>query len=126
MNNRFLRIVLRILLVVSLLINVAVLGYVLQLRSLAKEIGWDGARLQREVRQEFLDLVREDEIILEKARELGDVRRRLNEAVMAAPYDAALVETLLQASHLATSELGILTHSTLLQAAANIAQQDGR
>ncbi|MDA8587301.1 hypothetical protein N9L47_13750 [Rhodobacteraceae bacterium] len=126
MNNRFFRIALRVLLVVSLLINVAVLGYVLQLRSLAKDIGLDGIRLPREVRQEFLQLAKQDDGILEKTRKLGDARRRLNDATMADPYDAALVEDLARAADVANSELRALTQSVLVQATANVAKQDGR
>ncbi len=126
MNNRYLRIAMRLVLVVSLLINVIVLGYALQLRSLAKEIGLDGARLPREVRQEFIQLAKQDDGILERARALGDARRRLSEAAMADPYDADLVEDLVRAAEETSSELRALTQSVLVQAAANIAERDGR
>lgn len=126
MNNRYLRIGLRVLLVASLLMNVIVLGFFLQLRSLAQEIGLDGARLPREVRQEFLELAKQDDGILESARALGDARRRLNDAAMADPYDAALVADLVRAVEAASLELRTLTQSVLVQATANVARQDGR
>lgn len=126
MNNRFFRIALRVLLVVSLLINVIVLGYVLQVRSLTHELGLDGVRVPREIRQEFIQLAKQDDSILEKTRALGEARRHLNEAILTDPYDAALVAELGRVAAAANSELRALTDPVLLQAATNVAKRDGR
>jgi hypothetical protein len=126
MNNRIFRIALRSLMVISLLINVIVLGYVLQLRSLTEELGLDGARLPRDVRQEFIQLAKQDDSILEKTKALGDARRLFNEAALADPYDAAYVEELALAAEAASLELRSLTEAILIQATTNIAKRDGR
>ncbi len=126
MNNRLFRITLRVVLVISLLMNVIVLGYVLQVRSLTHELGLDGIRVPREVRQEFIQLAKQDGSTLEKTRALGDTRRRLNEAILADPYDATLVANLSRAAAAANLELRALTDPTLVEAAANVAERDGR
>ena len=126
MHNRVIRIGLRILLAVSLLLNAAVLGYALQLRSLASEVGFEGTRLPREIRREFLRQARVDEVLLERISALGVARRSLRAAAEATPYDPERVAGLMAEVRVLTAELQVASQKVLAEAMADVAARDGR
>lgn len=126
MQNRVIRIGLRVLLVVSLLMNAAVLGYVLQLRSIASEAGFEGTRLPREIRREFLEQARGDEALRERIAALGEARRALRAAAEATPYDPERVAGIMEEIRGLTAEVQGASQKVLAEAMADVAARNGR
>ncbi len=87
MRNKVLRIFLRVLLAVSLLVNVVGIGLLLRAIDLRNEAGLQDTRLPRDLRVAFREVARDDPALITQLQALGDARRVMMAAAATRPLD---------------------------------------
>lgn len=92
MNNRLIRIVTRVIFVLSLLVNVIVLGIALQFAELRAYYGPAETKLPRDLRRSFIAVAKADDGLAVEAAKLSEVRTQMFELSQAEPLDPAALE----------------------------------
>lgn len=87
MRNRVLRIALRVVLVLSLLANAAVIGVILRAVELRDRAGLQDTRFPSELGRAFMEVIEDEEDIWTQLAQLGDARRAMMAAAEARPLD---------------------------------------
>ncbi len=92
MNNRLVRIGLRVVFALSLLLNALTVGVLLQLSEIRSFYGLGDARLPRDIRRDFFDMARGDAELAAESAKLGAARTRMVEIGSALELDQAALE----------------------------------
>lgn len=92
MNNRLIRIILRVVFALSLLLNAVVIGLGLQIAELRAFYGPSDIRLSRELRQSFIESARNDAALAAEAARLSESRTEMYELSQTKPVDQPALE----------------------------------
>lgn len=123
MQNKVFRIALRVLLVLSLLMNVVVIGFGLRLMELRDKAGLQDTRFPREFTRRFMDQAEDDPALLSQLARLGDARREMLAAAEARPFDRAALEAAMQKVRQETAALQVLGQGLMLDVITKDAAQ---
>ncbi|MEL6573462.1 MAG: hypothetical protein AAFQ64_17515 [Pseudomonadota bacterium] len=92
MTNRLIRIILRVVFVLSLLLNAAVIGIGLQLAEIRSYYGPSETRLPRDLRRSFIEAAKADEALAAEAALLSEARTKMYDLSRAKPVDRVALE----------------------------------
>jgi len=122
MQNKYLRIALRILLALSLLLNVIVIGFALRLMDLRDKAGLQDTRFPREYGRAFMAQAQDDPALLAQLNRLSDARRTMVATAEARPFDPAALEAAMQKVRQETAALQVLGQALMLDVVSDAAQ----
>ena len=115
MNNRIIRILMRVTFAVSLILNAIAIGIFLQLSEMRSFFGMANTRLPAEVRREFIAAAKRDTDLRTAAERLGAERQEMIRLGLTDPIDQEALEAAMQRVRDGTVALQLRSQSILLE-----------